>query len=73
MVTVNDTHPIPRISEILDRLSKAKVFLTLDATSGYFQIPIDKADIEKTAFAWKTGLYEFVRMTFGLETAPATF
>ncbi|KAF9760902.1 Retrovirus-related Pol polyprotein from transposon [Nosema granulosis] len=72
-ITVKDRYPLPRTDEILDALSGAEYFSSLDATSGYYQIPVDEGDKEKTAFAWKGGLYEFNRMPFGLCNAPATF
>lgn len=57
-VTVKDKYPLPRIDEILDGLSKDEVFTTLDATSGCYQLAMEESDKPKTAFAWKSELYE---------------
>ena len=39
---------------------------------GYWQIPMDPSSIEKTAFTTKLGLFEFVRIPFGLSSAVVT-
>ncbi|XP_021371063.1 uncharacterized protein LOC110461754 [Mizuhopecten yessoensis] len=47
--------------------------LDRDLNSGYWQVELDSEDRPKTAFATRTGLYEFQVMPFGLNSAPATF
>jgi hypothetical protein len=72
-VTKMDAHAIPRIDYLLTQLGNKKVYSTCDMASGYWQIPMDPADIEKTAFTTFWGLYEFLVMPFGLLSATATF
>ena len=72
-VTQGDGHPIPSISSVLDAVSQGKVFAKCDLVSGYWQIPIRQSEQHKTAFYTHLGLYEFLRLPFGLKTAPNTF
>ena len=72
-LTVRDTYPLPRMDECIDSLGEAKVFSTLDANWGYWQIPVSEADQDKTTFVSHAGTYRFKRMPFGLMNAPATF
>ena len=72
-VTRKDSFPLPRVDVTLDALNGAKWFSTLDLKSGYWQIELDSADKEKTAFSFGQGLWQFTVMPFGLCNAPATF
>ena len=72
-VTVKDSFPIPKIEDIFSHLAKAKIFSTIDMTSGYFQVKMDKDSMPYTAFASQWGFYEYVVMPMGLTNACATF
>ena len=72
-ITVGDSFPIPNIQEILDKLGKARYFSALDCASGYWQVPMAEEDRAKTAFSTPSGHYEYLRMPFGLKSAPSTF
>ena len=70
-VTVGDAYPIPRVS--FDVLQGSRWFSTLDLMSGYWQVEMDPADKQKTAFVCQEGLFHFNLMPFGLTNAPLTF
>ncbi len=67
------SYPLPRMDECIDSLGDTKVFTTLDANSGYWQLPVWDKDRDITAFTSHAGLYEFTHMPFGLMNALATF
>ncbi|GJU86479.1 reverse transcriptase domain-containing protein [Tanacetum coccineum] len=71
--TAKDHFPLPFMDQMLERLAGNKYFCFLDGFSGYFQIPIDPIDQEKTTFTCPFGTYAYRRMPFGLCNAPATF
>ncbi|GJZ25008.1 reverse transcriptase domain-containing protein [Tanacetum coccineum] len=58
---------------MLERLAGNEYYCFLDGFSGYFQIPIDPHDQEKTTFTCPYRTFAYHRMPFGLCNAPGTF
>ena len=58
---------------LFDSLMGANYFSDFDLSSGYCNLEIEEEDKEKTAFATRSGLFEFNQLPFGLCGVPATF
>ncbi|GJU09560.1 reverse transcriptase domain-containing protein [Tanacetum coccineum] len=80
--TRKDHFPLPFMDQMLERLFMDQMlerlagndyYCFLDGFSGYFQIPIDPKDQEKTTFTCPYGTFAYRRMPFGLCNAPGTF
>nr|GEU48008.1 DNA-directed DNA polymerase [Tanacetum cinerariifolium] len=71
--TRKDHFSLPFIDQMLERLVRNEFYFFLDGFLGYFQIPIDPQDQEKTTFTCPYGTFAYRRMPFGLCNAPGTF
>ena len=72
-ITKKNAYPIQRIDNILDHLGPSKFFTTLDAKSGYHQIPVHPDDQDKTTFTTFFGTYKWTGMPFGICNAPSKY
>ena len=65
---------LSRIDEALQAVHNCQWFTSFDLAQGYLQMPVEKADIPKTAFrAGSSGLYEFTHMPFWLSNSGSSF
>nr|GEU79522.1 reverse transcriptase domain-containing protein [Tanacetum cinerariifolium] len=71
--TRKDHFPLPFMDQMLEWLAGNEFYCFLDGFSGYFQIPIDPQDQEKTTFTCPYGTFAYRRMPFGLCNAPGAF
>ena len=65
---------MPRVPETIESLVGARYFATMDLKSGFWQVKVADDSHQYTAFTvGSMGMYEFLRMPYGLCNAPATF
>ena len=70
---VRSKHILPVLDDVLHKLSGATVFSKVDASSGFWQIPLDKDSSALTTFITPFGRYKFLRLPFGITSAPELF
>ena len=71
--TEDDRYPLPHIHSFTDATAGARVFSVVDLIRGYHQIPMSPEDVPKTAIVTPFGLFEFLRMPFGLKNSAQAF
>jgi hypothetical protein len=72
-VTIKNRYSIPLVSEMLDRLLKAKLFTKLNLCDAYYRLCVKERDKWKTAFKIRYRHFKYLVMPFSLANAPATF
>ena len=61
------------VEDVANRLSGAKSFTSLDACSGYWQLPLDDESSKLLTFNTPWGRYQFIRLPFGISPAPEIY
>ena len=72
-VTVPIRYPMPKISESLTNLAKAKYITTMDVLKGFHQNIVHKDSRKFLRIICYLGVYEYLRMPFGIKNAPSHF
>ncbi|UYV68869.1 K02A2.6-like, partial [Cordylochernes scorpioides] len=68
-----DVHPLPLIETILDKLSKAKYYSSVDIASAYWQVEVEPNSRNLLAFVTLDSQYEFCRLPYGFKNSPQIY
>ena len=66
-------YPVVTVEELANRLSGVNSFMSLDACSGYWQLPVDDESSKLLTFNTPSGRYRFTRLPFGISSAPEIY
>ena len=69
----SDAHPMPDISDLIQRVGQARYISVCDIKSAYYQLPVKLEHQFLTAFVWDGGLYEYTRAPFGQNGSGNSF
>ena len=72
-ITKPNRYPVPNVQDCSVILYGKSCFSKIDLVRGYHQVPVAQEDIHKTAVTTPFGLFEYIRMPFGLCGAAQTF
>ena len=72
-LSLKDNYPLPNMEHLLQRVTGARMMSMLDGFSGYNQVLLKREDQLKTTFTTPWGTFMYLRMSFGLMNAGATF
>ena len=68
-----ERYQLPVLEDLLPKLSKAKVFTTMDLKAGYWHVPLDSESSHLTTFSTPAGRYRFLRLPFGCNVSSEIF
>ena len=72
-VAKTDAYPLPRIEDLFASLAKGQKFTKLDLKNAYAQVPLSDDSKKYTTINTTKGLFQYVRLPFGVAAAPAIF
>ena len=72
-ITVSDSHPLPRISDCVDRVGNARYVSKIDLLKGYYQVSLSPSARKISAFVTPDGLYQYKVLPFGMKNSGSCF
>jgi len=69
----SDAHPLPDITDLIQRVGQARYITVCDIKSAYHQLAVKPEHQWLTAFVWDGGLYEYTKAPFGQKGSGNTF
>lgn len=72
-IVVPESHPFPRIDDLVVNVGECRWFTALDINSAFWSIPVREKDRMKTAFITQKGHWQWKVLPFGFKNSPAIF
>ena len=70
---LREIHPLKTVEEILSQIGESKLFTTLDAMQGFFQLKLDYESQLLCAFSTPWGRYCYKRLPQGISASPEIY